>query len=65
MSEYLKSLQEGDKVIETEPSSCMFGKTGTIYISQNKGPTFGSKCVLWEDGMGTSVTHGTKRIEDC
>lgn len=59
--EYVKSLQIGEKVIETG-QSCMHGKTGTIYISEKEGPTFGSKCVKWEDGMGTSVTHGTRRI---
>ena len=61
---YAASLQVGEDVIETEPSSCMYGKKGRVYISQNKGPTFGSKCVMWEDGMGTSVTPGTRRIDD-
>lgn len=28
-------------------------------MSQNHG-----MCVKWEDGMGTSVTHGTRRIRD-
>jgi len=40
---------------------------GTVYISKNNG---GGLCVLWDkqfgqDGqMGTSVTWGTRRIED-
>ena len=61
---YAASLQVGEEVIETEPFSCMYGKKGQVYISQNQGPTFGSKCVMWEDSMGTSVTHGTRRIDD-
>jgi hypothetical protein len=61
---YLKGLQPGEQVIETEPSSCMKGKTGTVYISENEGPAKGSTCVKWSDGMGTSVTHGTRRIKD-
>lgn len=63
---YLQSLQPGEKVIETDKTSCMYGKTGEVYISQNE-MTKGSKCVKWEIGMGTmgtSVTHGTRRIKD-
>lgn len=61
--EYLNSLEPGDEVIETG-LSCMTGKTGVVYISDNPGPTLGSKCVKWENGMGTSVTWGTRRIAD-
>lgn len=61
---YLKSLQVGERVIETTKGSERYGKQGTIYISANPGLTFGSKCVKWEDGLGTGVTHGTRRVSD-
>lgn len=57
---YLSGLLPGESVIETG-ESCMKGKRGTIYISQNEA-TKGSLCVRWEDGLGTSVTWGTRRI---
>lgn len=47
---YLTGLQVGEKVVEAERSSCMEGKKGVIYISENE--------------MGTAVTHGTRRIKD-
>ncbi len=61
---YLRSLQPGELVIETTQSSCMFGKRGVVYISDNEGITKGSLCAMWEGGMGTSVTHGTRRVVD-
>ncbi len=60
--EYLKGLQPGEEVIETG-KSCMTGKTGVVYISDNE-LTRGSICVRWEGGMGTSATWGTRRIKD-
>jgi len=62
---YLKNLKEGERVIEAG-KCCMTGCLGTVYISKNGG----GLCVLWDkqfgqDGqMGTSVTWGTRRIED-
>ena len=62
---YYDGLVEGEEVIETCQTSCMHGMRGHIYISQNKdAPSFGHKCVLWSNKMGTSVTHGTRRIGD-
>jgi hypothetical protein len=61
--QYLQSLQPGEEVIETG-SSCMTGKRGVVYISENEGVTFGSKCVRWDNSMGTSVTWGTRRVRD-
>lgn len=67
MRDYIFSLKVGERVIETG-QSCMFGAVGTVYISDNEG-TRGTKCVMWEwpknaAGMGTSVTHGTRRIKE-
>jgi hypothetical protein len=58
---YLNSLQDGEEVIETG-ESCMTGKTGIVYTSTNEATK--GKCVKWEDGMGTSVTWGTRRLSD-
>lgn len=55
---YLRSLKPGEEVIETG-QSCMTGKRGIVYISQNE-----SICVRWENGMGTSATWGTRRIRE-
>lgn len=66
---YLKNLKPGERVVETG-QSCMTGKEGEIYISENEGTTKGSTCVRWdalpgETGrMGTSVTWGTRRISE-
>jgi hypothetical protein len=60
---YLQGLQVGDKVIEIGECGTK-GVKGTVYISENEGPTKGSLCVRWENGMGTSVTHGTRRLID-
>ena len=61
--EYLKGLKVGDKVVEMG-QSCMYGKEGVVYESKQG---FGL-CVKWflENGscMGTSVTHGTRRLSD-
>lgn len=59
--EYLRSLKEGERVIELG-KSCMTGSLGTVYINKD-----GVICVMWEteEGkMGTSVTHGTRRLND-
>ena len=62
---YLRSLKPGERVQECERSNCMFGTKGTVYINDR-----GERCVLWDkifgknSQMGTSVTHGTRRIED-
>lgn len=61
--EYLNSLREGERVIETG-QSCMTGRKGTVYI-KDKYP-----CVLWDKlpgdtgQMGTSATWGTRRVSD-
>jgi len=60
---YLRSLKPGEQVIETG-SNCMHGRYGTVYISEREGVTKGSLCVMWDGGMGTAVTHGTRRISD-
>lgn len=63
--EYLRSLQPGERVQETEKSSCLSGRQGTVY--RNDG---GGTCVLWDrkpgeyGQMGTSVTWGTWRVAD-
>ncbi len=68
VQEYLRSLQPGERVIETG-SSCMTGRTGTVYISENT-MTKGSICVKWDalpgdtGQMGTAATWGTRRISD-
>jgi hypothetical protein len=64
---YIESLKVGEKVIETG-ASCMTGAVGTVYVSDDD-LTRGTKCVMWEwpkdiAGMGTSVTHGTRRIKE-
>lgn len=65
---YLQGLKPGERVIETG-KSCMTGRKGTVYISENES-TKGSICVMWDaaesetEKMGTSVTWGTRRIED-
>ncbi len=57
---YLRALKPGEQVVETG-ESCMKGKRGIVYLSENES-TKGSICVRWEDGMGTSATWGTRRI---
>ena len=65
---YLKTLKVGERVIEVG-QSCMTGKKGTVYISENE-MTKGSICVRWDawpgetSRMGTSATWGTRRISD-
>ena len=64
---YVSSLKVGERVIETG-KSCMAGAVGTVYIWTNE-ETCGSKCVMWgwpKDvaTLGTSVTHGTRRIKE-
>lgn len=66
---YVDSLQVGERVVETTPRNMMTGIQGEVYISDNPGPAFGTKCVMWdaEKGskrMGTAVTHGTRRVSD-
>lgn len=63
---YLQGLQVGEQVVETG-ESCMKDKTGEVYLSTMETPRASAEdslCVKWEDGMGTSVTHGTRRIKD-
>ncbi len=62
-SDYVDSLKPGEAVIETN-RTCMHLMRGVVYISDNPGVTFGSKCVMWKNKMGTSVTWGTRRITD-
>lgn len=67
LSEYIDGLQPGERVIETSRNA-YWRCQGDVYVSNIPGPTFGSKCVLWEPlpgttgRMGTSVTGGTRRI---
>jgi len=61
--EYLQSLKPGEEVIETGNSATK-GYKGIVHVSTNPGRTFGSKCVKWQNGMSTSVTHGTRRINE-
>lgn len=62
IKEYLLSLKDGERVIETE-KTCFYGRCGTVYHNAE-----GSVCVMWdkqqgEDGhMGTSVTGGSRRV---
>ena len=62
-SDYPNRLQVGEEVVETCQTSCMRGMTGRVYRS-DRGPSKGYLCVMWSNGMGTSVTHGTRRITD-
>lgn len=61
--EYLLSLKEGERVVETG-QSCMTGRQGVVYIKNNL------PCVMWDKlpddtgRMGTSATWGTRRIEE-
>lgn len=57
--DYLNSLQPGEEVIETG-RNCNTGMKGTVYRS----PRHGALCVMWENNMGTSVTHGTRRVSE-
>jgi hypothetical protein len=60
--EYLKGLQIGDRVVETDSTSCLRGREGTVYKG-NEG-----MCVRWdllpndEGALGTGLTHGTRRV---
>lgn len=56
--DYLRSLEAGEAVVETGESG-RTGMVGEVYWSPPRGV-----CVKWEDGMGTSATHGTRRIKD-
>ena len=62
MAEDFTKFKPGDIVVET--LTHRKGMKGTVYISENE-LTKGSLCVMWEDSMGTSITHGTKLIEKC
>lgn len=55
---YMDTLQVGERVIETA-HTCQKGMLGTIYKNDK-----GHLCVLWSDGLGTSVTWGTRRINE-
>lgn len=61
-SRYPRDLRPGELVIETTLGTCNYGMRGTVYISTLEGPTKGSICVRWANGMGTAVTHGTRRL---
>ncbi len=56
---YISALKPGEQVIECG-RSCMWGIRGTVYLSASDGGI----CVMWAGGIGTSVTHGTRRISD-
>jgi len=62
---YLMGLKVGEKVAETELCNSRFGCIGEVYISEG-----GLIRVLWHlpncrvSQMGTSVTGGTRRLED-
>lgn len=59
---YLRGLKPGEHVIECG-ECCMKGRRGVVYMSESGG----GLCVMWdmsEGKMGTSVTHGTRRISD-
>lgn len=64
IQEYLKSLEAGERVLETGVSG-LRGRAGTVYKNDK-----GDACVMWdkthnETGhMGTSATGGTRRIRD-
>ncbi len=62
IGEYLNSLKPGEHVIETG-RSCMTGKKGVVYIGEGR-MSKGTICVLWEGGLGTSATWGTRRLAD-
>lgn len=65
---YLRGLKPGEEVEECG-DCCMKGLRGVVYLNDS-----GSLCVLWTLGrnwgrdagktMGTSVTHGTRRVSD-
>lgn len=59
ITSYLLSLQVGEEVIETG-RNCYHGVRGVIYESAHGH----GRCVKWADGMGTAVTHGTRRLAD-
>jgi hypothetical protein len=56
---YIAGLQVGERVIETEPSNCMHDMTGVVYTNAD-----GIRCVRWDNGLGTSITWGTRRITE-
>jgi hypothetical protein len=64
IKEYLLSLKDGERVIETTLSA-LYGRCGTVYHNKDNSP-----CVQWdkksgEDGhMGTGVTEGTRRVSE-
>lgn len=60
---YLSGFKPGETVLETG-QCCYKGYSGVTYISENEGPSKGKTCVRWSDGMGTSITHGTRRPID-
>jgi len=63
MLHYLQELEPDEEVVETGEGS-NHGHSGFVYINDQEGPTKGSKCVKWDTGMGTSITHGTRRRKD-
>ena len=71
--EYILSLKDGERMIETTMSclygqttmSCLYGRCGTVYHNKDGYP-----CIMWdkihgEEGhMETSVTGGARRITE-
>jgi len=62
--EFIRSLKPGDRVVE-RGQSCMTGETGTVVLCGD-----GRTGVRWDtkfregSGMVTSVTGGTRRLQD-
>ncbi len=65
LMDYLRGLKPGERVQETDRTSCLRDRKGTIYLSAS-----GGQCVMWDrlpgerGQMGTSVTGGTRRVDD-
>lgn len=57
--DYLRTLQFEEHVTETT-WGCNFGHEGVIVKSVVRDDAF---AVLWEDGMQTAITHGTRRLK--
>lgn len=58
IEDYLRQLQPDDRVIDVG-DTVRRGMYGTVYLNDS-----GSICVMWDDGMGTSATWGTRRLGD-
>ena len=60
----MSEIKPGYRVIETA-QTCQQGDEGTVYRSEDeKSAGFGLLIVRWDNGLHTSLTHGSRNVYD-